>query len=245
MVYNSSTIIMKKLFYSVICLLIMGLTVASCEKPNTENEDDNKDNVENTNPDDDNKDDDNQNDDNQNDNNQNDDNNNQNATSDCRIYSAQYGVDATGAVYVFELLTNDIEISADATSISGSGDDCIIMMYATPQEDGYPVAKEYPVIPLEELSNEDTECVIGGTVMQGQPIGTFAYVIEEGQAVDGLLCVGGSVKFEGNATNGTMTANFEFMNTQGETVERTYIYSGKMELEEMPMSAPSKVKRIK
>ncbi len=213
MVYNSSTIIMKKLFYSVICLLIMGLTVTSCEKPNTGNEDDKKED--------------------------------QKPTSNCRIYSAQYGVDATGAVYVFELLTNDIEISADATSISGSGDDCIIMMYATPQEDGYPVAKEYPVISIEEMTNEDTECVIGGTVMQGQPIGTFAYIIEDGQAVDGLLCVGGSVKFEGNAAEGTMTANFEFMNSNGETVEKTYIYSGKMDLEEMPMSAPSKVKRIK
>ena len=75
--------------------------------------------------------------------------NDQNATSGCRIYSAQYGIDEAGSIYIFELLTNDIEINADATSISGSGDDCIIMMYATPQEDGYPVAKEYPVIALE------------------------------------------------------------------------------------------------
>lgn len=163
------------------------------------------------------------------------------SNNNCSIYSAQYGIDETGTIYyMFEFLTSGIEINEDATSAYGSGDDLVIIMYATPQEDGYPVAKEYPVIALEEMTDEDTECVIGGTVIQGQPIGTFAYVVEDGQAVDALLCVGGSVIFEGNATNGTMTANFEFMNTQGETVERTYIYSGKIDFEQMQMNAPAR-----
>ena len=43
-----------------------------------------------------------------------------------------------------------------------------------------------------------------------------------------------------------MTAKLTFVNTSGETVEREYIYSGAMSLQEMAMNAPeSKVKRIK
>ncbi|MBQ8721751.1 MAG: hypothetical protein IJY67_06360 [Paludibacteraceae bacterium] len=167
--------------------------------------------------------------------------------SNCSIFKAQYGVDKQGVVYIFEIFSNTLAVNDDMTAITGSGDDCMIMMYASAaQEDGYPTAKEYSVIAPEDLTEESNDCVVGGMAYQGQPIGTFAYVIENGQAVDGLLCTEGSIKFEGNATKGIMTAKLKFENSQGEIVEREYIYNGKMSLEEMPMNAPvSKVRRIK
>lgn len=166
--------------------------------------------------------------------------------SNCNIYKAQYGIDGDGAVYIFEIFSNTLQVNADLTEITGSGDDCIVMMYASAQGDGYPTAKEYNVIAVEELPEEPTDCVIGGAAYQGKPIGTYAYVVEEGQAVDALLCTGGSIKFEGNASKGVMTAKLTFVNNSGETIEREYIYSGAMSLQEMVMNAPeSKVKRIK
>ncbi len=160
---------------------------------------------------------------------------------------AQYGQDDKGAVYVFEIFSGTLDISADYKSITGSGDDCIIMLYATAQEtDGYPTAGEYSVVAVKDLTQESTNCVIGGSVnQQGQPIGTYAYVVEDGDAVDGILCTGGTIKFEGNATKGVMTANLEFVNSNGETVTREYIYAGETTLEYKPMGAPSKVQRVK
>lgn len=227
MVYNSSTIIMKKLFYSVISLLIMGLTFASCEKPKTNEDDENKDNVENTDQnDDENKDD------------------NQTVEPNCYLYSGQYSTDEFGSVYILEFLSNDLII--DGQSISGLGEDLMIMLYAQAQEDGYPKAKTYDVIPLLDITDEDTECVVGGYVYEGQPIGTFAYTIEDGEAVDGLLCIGGTIKFEGNATKGTMTANLEFESAMtGEIIEKQYIYSGALELQQVSASAPARAPKIK
>ena len=166
--------------------------------------------------------------------------------SNCNIIKAQWGEDAVGGVYVFELFTNGLEITPDFKSITGSGDDCIIMLYAATQEDGYPVAGEYQFIAVENLTKESTNCLIGGTVKNGKPLGTYAYVVEEGNPVDGLLCTGGSIKFEGNATEGIMTAKLEFESTvTKETVTREYVYSGEMPLEYRPMDAPSQAKRIK
>lgn len=166
--------------------------------------------------------------------------------SNCNIIKAQWGEDAVGGVYVFELFTNTLAITPDFKSITGSGDDCIIMLYAATQEDGYPVAGEYQFIAVENLTKESTNCLIGGTVQNGKPLGTYAYVVEEGNPVDGLLCTGGSIKFEGNATEGIMTAKLEFESTvTKETVTREYVYSGEMPLEYRPMDAPSQAKRIK
>ena len=166
--------------------------------------------------------------------------------SNCNIIKAQWGEDAVGGVYVFELFTNGLEITPDFKSITGSGDDCIIMLYAATQEDGYPVAGEYQFIAVEDLTKESTNCLIGGMVQGNQPLGTHAYVVEDGSPVDGLLCTGGSIKFEGNATKGVMTANLVFESTvTKETVTREYIYSGEMPLEYKPMDAPSQAKRIK
>jgi hypothetical protein len=164
--------------------------------------------------------------------------------SNCKVYNAQYLIDQDGAIYIFEILTNGLSVDAN-NNVSGTGDDCMIMVYAMPQADGFPKAKVYNVVPVEELTENDTECVVGGTVMNNQPIGTFAYVIEDGEGVEGLLCQGGTMKFEGNATNGTITANFEFVNAKGEVIEREYIYSGAFEMEEVQASAPKKVQRIK
>jgi hypothetical protein len=166
--------------------------------------------------------------------------------SNCNIIKAQWGEDAVGGVYVFELFTNTLAITPDFKSITGSGDDCIIMLYAATQEDGYPVAGEYQFIAVENLTKESTNCLIGGTVQGGKPIGTHTYVVEDGNPVDGLLCTGGSIKFEGNATKGVMTANIEFTSVQtDEVVTRQYVFAGEMPLEYRPMDAPSQAKRIK
>ena len=168
--------------------------------------------------------------------------------SNCYVVSAQYAVDAYGAIYAIEIMSNELEI--DGQTATGSGDDCVLMLYAIPQEDGYPTAKTYDVVPAEELSDDDTECVVGGMVYQEQPVGTYAYVIEDGEAVDGILCVGGTIKFEGNTTKGVMTANLEFESAvTGEIVEREYIFSGAMDLEEVKAevkaNGPAKIRRIK
>lgn len=168
---------------------------------------------------------------------------NQTVKSNCSPYDAQYYVDESGAIYLFEFLTEGLEVSGQ--NIFGSGDDVILMVYAQPQKDGYPTAKTYEVIPFEEITEEDTECVVGGYVYQSNVIGSYAYVVEDGEAVDGLLCIGGSIKFEGNATNGTMTANLEFMDTKGNTVEREYIYSGKLNIEQYVDEAPARAPKMR
>ena len=163
--------------------------------------------------------------------------------SNCTPYDAQYYVDESGAIYLFEFLTEGLEVSGQ--NIFGSGDDVVLMVYAQPQKDGYPTAKTYEVIAFEEITEEDTECVVGGYVYQSNVIGSYAYVVEDGEAVDGLLCTGGTIKFEGNATNGTMTANLEFMDTKGNTVEREYIYSGKLDIEQYVEEAPARAPKMR
>lgn len=164
--------------------------------------------------------------------------------SNCSIFNAQYAIDEFGAIYAIEIITDGLEVNGQTAS--GSGDNCLIMMYAKPQEDGYPVAKTYEVVPAEELSDDDTECVVGGMVYESQPIGTYAYVIEDGEGTDGMLCIGGTIKFEGNATQGNMIANLEFESAMtGDIIEREYIFSGAMDLEEVTANAPAKIKRIK
>ena len=162
--------------------------------------------------------------------------------SNCEIYSAQYIEYEEGAVYVFEVLSDGLEANAQGNGLVGSGDYCIIMLYAQAQEDGFPKAKTYNVITEEDWTEDDTEFVAGGTVdSSAQPDGTFAYVIENGEGVDGLLCQGGTMKVEGNATKGTMIANFEFMNSKGQIIEKEFIYSGKFNMEEVTVNAPRKI----
>ena len=159
-------------------------------------------------------------------------------SSDCYVYSAQYAVDDLGGIYILNFVTNDLKY--EGQNIIGSGDDLVVMLYAMPQEDGYPLAKTYNVVIPEQLKESDTECVLGGYVENdGNPYGTYAFVVENGEITDGLLCTGGTIKFEGNATKGTMTANLDFINSKGATVTKKYVYSGTMELEKVNLSAPA------
>lgn len=160
--------------------------------------------------------------------------------SNCTPYSAQFMVDETGgAMYVFELITNDLDIENQ----SGNGEDLVLMMYAQPQEDGFPTAKKYEYIGFEELTDDLTDCLLGGLPISAeQVIGTFAYVIEDGQAVDILLCIDGTVEFKGNAQKGTLIANLELESVvSGDITTKEYIYDGPFDMEEMRENFPARV----
>ena len=94
------------------------------------------------------------------------------------------------------------------------------------------------------LTDEYVDCVLGAyPISQDQIIGTFAYVIEDGQATDILLCVGGDIKFEGNAKNGKMTADLEFTSVvTNELVTRQLVKEGVFNLQKSGDYAPRKIK---
>ena len=78
----------------------------------------------------------------------------------------------------------------------------------------------------------EEEFVMGGGVYEGYPIGTFIAVIENGKNTDLLFCIGGTVEFKGNATNGTMIANLEFQSLVTEDiVEKINKYFEEKEIE--------------
>ena len=165
--------------------------------------------------------------------------------SNCELFAAQYSIDETGnAMYVFEFSTNGL----DVMNAKGSGDYLILMAYAKPGADGFPTENTYNLIPFEELamSEEWEECIIGPYAMsETQLIGTFAYIIENDEPTDILLCTSAEVKFEGNKTNGTIIANLELESAlTGDIVTKEYIYSGAMNLQEAKAAAPSKVMKL-
>lgn len=159
--------------------------------------------------------------------------------SNCEFFAGQYSVDETGkAMYVFEFATNGLDI-ANGT---GTGEYFVLMLYAQPGSDGFPIAKTYNHISFEELAymEEWDECVIGGApVSQSQIIGTFVYNIENDQATDVLLSLDGNVTIEGNQTNGTIKATIDFESAvTGDIITKEYIYSGAINLEEQ-VAAPA------
>lgn len=158
--------------------------------------------------------------------------------SNCYAYSSQFMKDEDGAMYVFEFLTSDLDIE----TLTGNGEDIIIMMYAQPQEDGFPAAKIYDVASFEDFANSSEDCIIEGYPLSSEYIiGTYAYVIENDKATDILLCTGGNIEFKGNATNGTMIANLEFMSVvTEETITKEYIYKGAFNMEEKNENSPAR-----
>ena len=236
---------MKKLFYPLFLLLIMGLTFASCENPTPDNGDDNKDNVENTDPNgNDNNQNGNDNNQNGNDNNQNGGNNNNNQTveSNCELQLAQQVLNGNETAYYFDLTNGDIYL--ENNQIAGnSGDYLSIMMFAEPQENNnLPKEQKYNVIKAEELT-EYTICVVGGAVDQQGPFGTYGITLTEGEVTDLFLCINGAIKFEGNEENGTMTATLEFVSLLTEaTFKKEYIYSGAFDIKQYNNNAPQRVK---
>ena len=173
------------------------------------------------------------------------DDNKQEIKSNCELFVCQYSIDETGhAMYVFEFSTNGLDI----VNAKGSGDYLVLMAYAKPGADGFPTENTYKLIPFEELANSEEweECIIGPYAMsETQLIGTFAYIIENDEATDILLCTSAEVKFEGNKTNGTIIANLELESAlTGDIVTKEYIYSGAMNLEEAKAAAPSRVMKL-
>ena len=162
--------------------------------------------------------------------------------SNCDMYQAYYTDMEDGtALYVFEFISK----SLDTESNSGSGEDVIIMFCAELQEDGCPAAGTYNFVEFADFSQNLGEGLIEGVALsQEQFAGTYGYVIEDGQMTDIVFCADGNVKFEGNATKGTLTANITFesgvQGNEGVTYEREYIYSGAFNLTENKSSAPAK-----
>ena len=229
-------------------LIIMSLTFVACE-PKDVNDDENKDKIENK---DDQTGDENKNDqtEDENKNDQTEDENKDDQTGDdvksnCEFFAANFSIDKFGkAIYVFEFATNGLDIA----NAKGTGEYIVIMMYAEPTKDGFPASKTYNFISFEDLTYMDTweECVMGAYAMEENSlVGTFAYVIENDKAVDILLCTGGNIKFDGNTTNGTMTANLELTSGMtNEVSEKEFIYNGKFTIKEAREAAPSRVMKL-
>ena len=198
--YNSHPKIMKKLFYSFFMLVAMSLTFVACEQSTPEPEQKPEPEVEEV-------------------------------QSNCKLYKVTEQLQQDGnALYQFQFTTDDLNVSEQ----TGSGDYLILMIYAKPQEDSAPVAKTYNYLNFGDFYNFPEECLLGGAVLKNnetgeqQLAGTFAYVIENGQAKDLIFCNEGNVKFEGNATKGLLTATLKFTSgtEEGKTYEREYIYNG-------------------
>ena len=162
--------------------------------------------------------------------------------SNCSIYQSEYTDLGDGtALYVFEVVSNTLDVE----NSSGSGEDAIIMFCATLQEDGSPAPGTYDFIEFADFSENLGEGLLEGVALsQDKFAGTFGYVIEDGEMTDIVFCADGSVKFEGNATKGILTANITFesgiQGNEGVTYEREYIYNGAFDMSERKSSAPTK-----
>ncbi len=224
---------MKKLFYSLIMLIAMSVTFVACEQPTPEPEQNQQENNQGNKPGENEEE------------NKNENENENDVKSNAKVYSAQYVIDDQigTTMYLFEVLSENLSVNNG--KLAGDGEYTIITMYATTpiQEDGFPAAKQYNVIPQNQLPEKPTDCVSGGAVSQdGKPSGTYQYIVQNGQSAGGLLCTGGFIKFEGNTTKGIMTANLEFTGANGETINKEYVYSGKFVMQQRSLNAPTRAK---
>lgn len=163
--------------------------------------------------------------------------------SNCTVTSIQTKATEFGQVYIVEATTNDVALTN--SGFSGTGDYFYMQMYATPQEDLFPAANTYQAYPIEEMDDDfaEEEFVMGGGVYEGYPIGTFVAAIENGKNTDLLFCIGGTVEFKGNATNGTMIANLEFQSLVTEEIEeKEFVFNGAIDIETIQNIAPQKIK---
>lgn len=162
--------------------------------------------------------------------------------TNCNMFQSEYTDLGDGtALYVFEFMSKGL----DAETASGSGEDVIIMFCATPQEDGCPTPGTYEFVEFLEWTENQGEGLLEGVAMsQEQFAGTFGYIIEDGKMTDIAFCVDGEIKFEGNATNGTLIADITLesgiQGNEGVTYEREYIYNGEFEMSERKTQAPTK-----
>ena len=166
--------------------------------------------------------------------------------SNCNLDYFETTTTDFGQVYLIGITTNDVVLTDNG--FQGTGDYLSLQMYAKPQEDLFPVENSYKAYSIEEMDENfaEEEFVMGGTVFEGYPAGTFIATIEDGENTDILFCIGGTVKFEGNATDGVITANLDFESfLTGETFEKEFIFAGAIDIEVMKSYAPKNIKFIK
>jgi hypothetical protein len=133
----------------------------------------------------------------------------------------------------------------DGEGFSGTGDYFYMQMYATPQEDLFPAANTYQAYAIEEMGEDFDveEFVMGGAIYEDYPIGTFVATIENGKNTDIWFCIGGTVEFKGNATNGTMIAKLDFQSlVTDEIEEKEFIFNGAVTIETIKNIAPQRIK---
>ena len=163
--------------------------------------------------------------------------------SNCTITLIQTTSTAYGQVYLIETTTNDVALTNNG--FSGTGDYFYMQMYAKPQEDLFPAANTYKAYAVEEMDEEFDveEFVMGGTIYEGYPAGTFIATIQNGENTDIWFCIGGTVEFKGNSTNGTMIAKLEFQSLMTEDIEeKEFIFNGAVDIETIQSIAPQKIK---
>ena len=207
---------MKKIIYSLVALMAMSLTFVACEQPEQpqEPEQPQKPVVE----------------------------------PNCELRGAETSLTEYGQVYLFQFGTNDAQVTQ--SGFSGTGEIFQMQLYANPQEDLFPTEKTYKAYSAQEIEENknfaEEEFVYGGAmIQQGNQVvigGTLYASIENGKNQNIFLCVGGTVEFQGNAEDGTMIANLDFVNAKDGTAStKQYIYKGEFAIRNIKGSAPVRV----
>ena len=163
--------------------------------------------------------------------------------SNCTVNLIETKATEFGQVYLVETTTNDVALTN--SGFSGTGDYFYMQMYATPQEDLFPAANTYQAYAIEEMGEDFDveEFVMGGAIYEDYPIGTFVATIENGKNTDIWFCIGGTVEFKGNATNGTMIAKLDFQSlVTKEIEEKEFIFNGAVTIETIKNIAPQRIK---
>lgn len=149
--------------------------------------------------------------------------------SNCYLYSAKRQSDDFGIKYTLQLMSN--ELTYENKVWSGDGDFLTLTFYADMLNDGFPINKRYDFLAYKELSSANSECLVGGNIQNGTPLGTFAYDVDETtQTAAGLLCTGGYVLCSGTATDAKIIAVLDFYTPDNEVVQREYLFSGAMNI---------------
>ncbi len=145
------------------------------------------------------------------------------------VYTATRQQDKIGTKFTIQLMSN--ELSYENRIWKGDGDFVTLTFYATILSDGFPENKRYDFVPYDQVSADQNQCLVGGDIQTGAPLGTFAYDVDEAtQTAAGLLCTDGYILCSGNTDNAKIIAVLTFLTPNQETVQREYIVSEKMEI---------------
>ena len=149
--------------------------------------------------------------------------------ANCYVYSATRQIDKFGSKYTIQFMSN--ELTYENKVWTGDGDFLTLSFYANPLNDEFPVNKKYDFVTYQEVSAEKNECLVGGYLQGGNPVGTFAYDVDEAtQTAAGLLCTDGYILCSGTAANGKIIAVLNFLTPSQEIVTREFVFSGKIDI---------------